>query len=108
MEKTLDSLVTHYLKKWLGLAKPADPVRLFLPIDDGGLNLSLPSTLYQKLQVGKASLLITSPDNVLSHTVKERIDKESQEQWAKFRPFTLAQQAYSANPDASCRQGCIP
>ena len=103
VEKTLDSLVTRYLKKWSGLAKPADPVRLFLPIDDGGLNLSLPSTLYQKLQVGKASLLIKSPDNVVSHTVKERIDKESQQQRAKFRPFTLAQQAYSANPGASGR-----
>ena len=103
VEKTLDSLVTRYLKKWSGLAKPADPVRLFLPIEDGGLNLSLPSTLYQKLQVGKASLLITSPDNVVSHTVKERIDKESQQQRAKFRPFTLAQQAYSANPGASGR-----
>jgi len=62
IEKTLDPLASQYLKKWAELARPADPARLFLPQNSGGFNLPLPSTLYQQLQVGKASLLITSQD----------------------------------------------
>ena len=31
LETSLDPLATRYLKSWLGLAKPADPSRLFLP-----------------------------------------------------------------------------
>ena len=51
-------------------ARPADPARLFLPQNVGGFNLSLPSDLYQKLQVGKASLLITSQDGGVNHAVR--------------------------------------
>ena len=69
IEKTLNPLATRYLKRWAGLARPADPARLFLPQNAGGLNLSLPSDLYQKLQVGKASLLITSRDGGVNHAV---------------------------------------
>ena len=49
LEKTLDSMATCYLKKWAGLARLADPARLFLPQANGGFNLLLPSALYQKL-----------------------------------------------------------
>lgn len=92
LEKTLDSMVTRYLKKWAGLARPADPARLYLPQANGGFNLPLPSTLYQKLQVGKASLLITSRDAGVSHAVREALKKEQHQQRSKFRPNTIAQQ----------------
>jgi hypothetical protein len=46
LEKTLDPLVTRHLKKWAGLARSADPARLFLPQSSGGFNLSLPSAMY--------------------------------------------------------------
>lgn len=49
------------------------------------------------------SLLITSLDSVVSHTVKERIGKENQQQRSRFHPFTLTQQAYFINLDASGR-----
>ena len=93
IEKTLDPLVTRHLKSWAGLARSADPGRLFLPQKDGGLNLPLPSDLYQKLQVGKASLLITSQDGGVNHAVSEGLRKESNQQRAKFHPYTMAQEA---------------
>ena len=77
IEKTLDAVTTRFLKKWAGLAKSADPARLFLPQNLGGLNLSLPSTRYQKLQVGKASLLITSLDGGVNHAVRKSLKKET-------------------------------
>ena len=80
IKKTLDPLVTRHLKSWAGLARPADPGRLFLPQNAGGLNLSLPSDLYQKLQVGKASLLITSQDGDVNHAVNEGLRKELNQQ----------------------------
>ena len=92
LEKTLDSMVTRYLKKWAGLARPADPARLYLPQANGGFNLPLPSTLYQKLQVGKASLLITSRDAGVSHAVREALKKEQHRQHSKFQPNMIAQQ----------------
>ena len=77
IEKTLDAVTTRFLKKWAGLAKSTDPARLFLPQNLGGLNLSLPSTCYQKLQVGKASLLITSLDGGVNHAVRKSLKKET-------------------------------
>lgn len=76
LEENLDPLATHYLKKWAGLARATDPARLFLPQARGGFSLSLPSELYQKLQVGKASLLITSRDNGVNHAVRDSLKKE--------------------------------
>ena len=97
IEKTLDSLATRYLKRWAGLARPPDPARLFLPQNVGGLNLSLPSDLYQKLQVGKASLLITSQDGGVNHVVNESLRKESNQQRVKFHPYTMAQEAFASD-----------
>ena len=101
IEKTLNPLATRYLKRMAGLARPADPARLFRPQNAGGLNLSLPSDLYQKLQVDKASLLITSRDGGVNHAVSESLRKESIQQRAKFHPFTMAQEAFASNPGAS-------
>ena len=41
LETSLEPLATRYLKSWLGLAKPADPSRFFLPLDYDGLGLPL-------------------------------------------------------------------
>ena len=94
-------MVTRYLKKWAVLARPADPARLYLPQTNGGFNLPLPSTLYQKYQVGKASLLITSRDAGVNHVVRESLKKEQKQQRSKFQPNTIAQQAFAADAGAS-------
>ena len=103
IEKTLDAVTTRFLKKWAGFAKSADPARLFLPQNLGGLNLSLPSTLYQKLQVGKASLLITSLDGGVNHAVRESLKKETNQKQAKLHPYTVAQEAFASDPGTPCK-----
>ena len=47
VEKKLDALATLYLKKWAGLARPANSAVLYLPHKIGGLNLPLISTVYK-------------------------------------------------------------
>ena len=49
VEKKLDSLATLYLKKWAGLARPANPAVLYLPHKMGGLNLPLVSVQYKRI-----------------------------------------------------------
>ena len=46
IEKKMDAVVTHYLKKWFGLGKSA---LVYLLGSMGGLNLCLP-TIHKKLQ----------------------------------------------------------
>ena len=89
LEKTLDRITIRYLKKWAGLAKPADPARLFLLQDKGGLNLPLPSALYQKLQVSKASLFITSTDAGVNHVVRETLKKRRNNNEQSSSPIPL-------------------
>ena len=67
IEKKLNAISTLYLKRWVGLAKPATPPVLYLPQKMGGLNLPLISTLYKRLQVVRQSQLLTSPDTCVRH-----------------------------------------
>ena len=103
LEKTLDPLATCYLKKWAGLARAADPARLFLPQASEGFGLSPLSELYQKLQVSKASLLITSLDDGVNRAVSENL-KEKNQKRVKFQPYLAAQQAFAADPGASGKE----
>ena len=96
----IDPLATKYLKRWSGLTKPADPSRLSLPQTSGGLELSSISMLYQKIQMGKAVLLMTSRDAGVQHATKI---KESQAQRKKFRPITITQKTFTSIPEASSR-----
>ena len=49
VEKSLDALASRYLKKWSGLARPANNAILYLPQTNGGLDLPLISSLHKKL-----------------------------------------------------------
>ena len=98
IEKVLDPMVTRQLKQWSGLAKPADPSRLYLPGSLGGLELPTVSGLYCKLQVGKAALLMTSRDLGVQHSMKMQIQKESRAQRIKFRPLSFVQEVFSHSP----------
>ena len=107
LEKTLDSMATRYLMKWAGLVRPADPARLFLPQANGGFNLPLPSALYQKLQVGKASLLITSRDAGVNHAFRESL-KKGKQQRTKFQPHTIAQQVFALDSGKAAKNKSLP
>ena len=89
LEKTLNPMVTHHLKTCAGFARPPDPTRLLLPQARGGFNLFLPSDLYHKLQVGKASLMMTSKD-AGDDVVRESLRKEESQQCRKFHPHIIA------------------
>ena len=60
IERVLDPLVTKYIKKWSGLARPANPARLFLSKGAGGLGYTKMSVLYQKLHLSKQVQLMLS------------------------------------------------
>ena len=64
------TLITKYLKWWSELATPADSSRFYLPYSKGGLKLPSVPGLYQKLQVWKAALLMTSRDGGVQHCEK--------------------------------------
>ena len=101
VESSLDPLATKYLKSWLGLARPADPSRLFLPPSHGGLGLSSISGLYKKLQVGKAALLMTSRDRAVQFVSRSALEKESRSLVLKFKPATIVQETFAEDPGAS-------
>ena len=44
--RTMEATATRYLKRWSGLARSADPSRLYLPPSKGGLNLPSICQLY--------------------------------------------------------------
>ena len=67
VSSTLEAKATQFLKKWSGLAKSADPSRLYLPRNCGGLQLPSLSLLYRKLRSSQAALLLTSSDPVTRH-----------------------------------------
>ena len=41
IKETMEATATRYLKRWSGLARSADPSRLYLPQSKGGLNPEL-------------------------------------------------------------------
>ena len=97
----LEATATRYLKKWSGLARSADPARLYLPKTNGGLNLPAISQLYRKMHVSHACQLITSRDPVTQHVAKLQIEKEQNQQRAKFKPMLTVQEVMVADPGAS-------
>ena len=97
-------MATRFLKRWSGLARSADPSRLFLPPKHGGLNLCSITDLFKKLQVGKASLLLTSPDSGANRVAKIALEKEEKAEQMAFKPFSYAQATYAEIPGAPRRK----
>ena len=101
VEKKLDALATFYLKKWTGLAKPANSAILYLPHKMGGLNLTLVSLYYKRLQVAKHSHLLTSSDHCVRHIAERSLKKDLTLKRSKFRPSVVVRDGMVANPDFS-------
>ena len=75
IKSRLEATATRYLKRWSGLARSADPSRLYLPKPNGGLDLPSISGLYQKIHVSHACQLLTSQDPITQHVAKLRIPR---------------------------------
>lgn len=65
--KTLDAMVTKFLKSWLGVARQVDPSLLYRSTNNFGLNYKRPSTVYAKLRITKHYILKQSKDDLIMH-----------------------------------------
>ena len=75
---TLEAEVTWLLKRWMKLARPADPSRVYLPMSKGGLALPSISALYQKQCASLACQILTSTDPTVRHTATLGIRHEKE------------------------------
>ena len=106
VSSTLEAKATHYLKRWSGLARSADPSRLYLPKNNGGLQLPPISLLYKKLRGSQAALLLTSRDPVTQHVTTMEIQREQALQRPKFQPMRLTRDVMVEDPGVS-RRGLV-
>ena len=84
LKSTLQPLATRYLKKWSGLARTADPNKLFLPKINGGLDLPELTTLYKKLHAAKAASFMYSQDPTVRAIASHATRQEECEKRALF------------------------
>ena len=63
VERTLELMVTRFLKRWCGLSRSADSARIFLSKASGGLDVPSITTCFKKAQVSRYSQLMTSTDS---------------------------------------------
>ena len=101
VEKDLMVLATRYLKKWAGLAKPADPSCLYLPKSTGGLELPSLVTMYKKLQTSKAATLMMSQDSTVRHLASSLTRREREKQREAFQPYREVVDVLKEEPGAS-------
>ena len=99
----MEARATKFLKKWTGLARSADPSRLYLPKLEGGLGLPAISTIYRKQQASVACLLLTSPDPVVQHTAKVAIRREESLCRPTHRPMLEVREIWKQEPNVSSK-----
>ena len=73
---TPEATVTRFLKRWSGIAKTTDTVRLYLPQFQGSLNLPPIFLLYKKQQVSQACQLVASKDTAACEVHYHSRDQE--------------------------------
>ena len=101
IEREMEAMATHFLKKWAGLAKSANPNLLYLPQRDGGLNLSSLSSLYKRLQVSRQCQLLTSADPCVRRIAEQGLQSEITAQWKKIRPAIVVRDTMQEDPSHS-------
>ena len=97
----LEAHATRFLKKWSGLARPADTARLYLPKKEGGLALPPLTLLYKRLKVSQGALLLTSRDRVTQHLVSRSLREEESRVRIQFKPMLLCRDVMCKDPSAS-------
>ena len=98
VQKHVDSLATSFLKKWAGLARPANTALLHLPTKIGGLNLPQLSTLHKKLQVSRQAQLLTSRDPGVRHMAEKNLQKDLALSRPKFRASEVVRDVMVTDP----------
>ena len=100
LETSLDPLATRYLKSWLGLAKVADPSRLFLPPKPWWTWSPLCLWAIQEATSGQSCPLNDSRNRGVQLVTRSILDKEARFKVTKFKPVTFVQQVLEADPGA--------
>ena len=94
----LEATATKCLKKWSGLAHPANTALLYLPKQDGGLALPPISLLYKQLKVSQGALLLTSRDNITRLIANRSLRKEETQVRPQFKPMSLCRDIMIDDP----------
>ena len=99
IQSHLDTVVTRYLKKWVGLAHSAAVSRLFLDTNRGGLHLPQPSVFFQSLQCSCLLRFTKSNDICLQALANAKVGVEAQSSSSQFWPGAfLADHSLLAGP----------
>ena len=98
---TLQPIATRFLKKWSGLARPADPNWLFLPKFNSGLDIPHLVTMYKMIQAAKAGSHMYSSDSTIRAIATQDTLHESQLQRPSFRPHQEVVNVIKEDPGAS-------
>ena len=100
LQNHLQPAATRFLKRWSGLARSADPNRLFLPKANGGLELPHLVTMYKKIHTAKAGSHMYSGDSAVRAIATQNTLHESQLQRALFRPHQEVVRVMKEDPSA--------
>ena len=98
--KCLEATATRFFKKWSGLPHPRIHPAPYLPMGNGGMNLTNISMLYRRMKTSIACQLITSCDPITQQVSKNQTQREESQKRAKFQPMLKAWVVMAADPFA--------
>ena len=103
IQKDLEAPATRFLKKWYGLAKPANPAILFLPKSQHGLGLTSPVDKFKSLQVSAAHQLHSSSDPSIISLANSASSRKASDRWSPFDALNQAQNIVDFNASSKVR-----
>ena len=89
VERNIDTII-RFLKKWVGLAKKANPSVLYMKSESFGLGLPKLSSLFQSVTSCKLARLLHSEDTVAQQLAQSEVHHQFQLRSRKFVPAKLA------------------
>ena len=104
LQKKLEPLATHFLKRWTGLAKSANTSRLYLPKSIGGLQLPSLVTTYKKLKCAMAASHTASKDSLVRHIATQKTLAENSNQRSCFTPYQEVIHVMQEDPGSNRKQ----
>ena len=93
IQKDFEAPAVRFLKKWYGLAKPANPAILFLPKSRNGLGLTSPVDKFKSLQVSALHQLHNSSDPLIATLAKSAVEHDSRSNSKQWKPATALSDA---------------
>ena len=101
---TLEAEATRFLKRWIGLARLANPAPLYLPKAKGGLGLPSLISLWKQQQVSRVCQFISSRDPVVRCIATQLTIKDEQKTRVKLKPMVVAREALVTDPGMGRRK----